>query len=104
MKALLSGCVLAGALVFAGASTPASALPIGPNPLVTNLTTADVTPVRWACDPWGRCWRRPGPRWGWAPPPYPGPRWGWGPPPYRRWGPPPYRRYGWGPPGPYRGW
>src|SRR5215210_8117621 len=91
MKALLSGCILAGALVLAGASTPASALPIGPNPLVANQTTADLTPVRWVCNPWGRCWWRPGPRYG------------WGPPPYRRygWGPPPYRRYGWGPPGPY---
>src|SRR5215212_5939705 len=94
MKAVLSGCVLAGALVIAGASTPASALPIGPNPLVANQTTADITPVRWVCNPWGRCFWRPGPRYG------------WGPPPYRRygWGPPPYRRYGWGPPGPYRGW
>jgi hypothetical protein len=92
MKAVLSGCVLAGALVLTGASAPASALPIGPNPLVANQTATDVAPVRLVCDAWGRCWRQPGPRWA------------YGPPPYRGWGPPPYRRYGWGPPGPYRRW
>jgi len=78
MKALLSGCAVAGALVLAGAATPASALPISPNPLVANQTTSDVTPVRWVCDAWGRCFHQRGPRWGWGPPPYP--RYGWGPP------------------------
>jgi hypothetical protein len=92
MKALLSGCVLAAGLMLAGASTPASALPIDPSLSVANQTPTDVTPVRWVCNYWGRCWWRPGPRWGWAPPPYYRP-WGWGPRPYRRWG--------WGPPGPY---
>ena len=103
MNVLLSGWVVAAGLVLAGASTPASALPIDPSLSVAGQTAAGLTPVQWMCDDLGNCRgpARPSPGLG-APQRAPGlgapqPRSGWGPPQHNRgWGPP-HHRPGWGP-------
>jgi len=94
MNVLLSGWVVAAGLVLAGASTPASALPIDPSLSVAGQTAADLTPVQWICDDLGNCRgpARPSPGLG---PPQHSP--GLGPPQRGRgWGPP-HRRPGWEP-------
>jgi len=94
MKALLSGWVLAAGLMLAGASTPASALPIDPSLSGADQTAAGLTPVQWMCDDLGNCRgpARPSPGLG---PPQHSP--GLGPPQRGRgWGPP-HRRPGWEP-------
>ena len=55
MNVLLSGWVVAAGLVLAGASTPASALPIDPSLSVAGQTAAGLTPVQWMCDDLGNC-------------------------------------------------
>ena len=57
MNVLLSGWVVAAGLVLAGASTPASALPIDPSLSVAGQTAAGLTPVQWMCDDLG-VWTR----------------------------------------------
>jgi len=55
MSKLMLACattVLFGSLV----ATTASAMPVAPLPADA---VSNIDQVRWVCNPWGRCWRRP---------------------------------------------
>jgi hypothetical protein len=109
LKSAIVGLAALGGVVLT-ASSASAAMPNGlPQADQISRQSNDVEQVRWVCNAWGRCWWRPGPRWGaygmWGPRPVWRPGWhgayAWGAPPV--WGP----RRVWGPRpvwGPHPGW
>jgi hypothetical protein len=84
VRLTIAGALLAGTMAFsAGQAAAMPALDHG----LANAQGARTEQVRMVCNPWGRCWWRPGPYWGggygfYRPRPYWGGGWGWR---HRRW-------------------
>lgn len=77
-----------GAAVLAAAAFLPHQVSAMPNGLPSVKTLSTTEQVRWVCNPWGRCWWRPGfhagPRF-YAGPRFGHRRWGWHRPHWRRW-------------------
>jgi hypothetical protein len=84
VRLTIGGALLAGTMAFSAGQ--ASAMPALDHGLA-NAQSAQTEQVRWVCNPWGRCWWRPGPYWGgygfYRPRPWGWGGWGWRH--HRRW-------------------